>query len=446
MSNSRNTDFPASSLKSKRLNRRELVQAGAVGLSACVLANAPGGRVAAAQGTAVAQGTGYGGENVTLAYGMWDAAQLPGVKQQISAFNELFPNITVDPQVVPFNDYWPKLQTGVGGGAANDVFWMNVPHLPVFASQGALLPITPILGAGGADPSAYPKALVASYTYGGKNYGIPRDFDTIALFYNTDLFDKAGVKYPTADWTWDDMRQAAEKLTNKGGPWGFASILGGQQNYYNFIWQNQGEMLNKDMTHSLINEPPAREAIDFLTGFFRDGLTPSVAIMQANVPDDTLFPAGQIAMITGGSWHVGTYSKANPAIRVAPLPKGKKRACMVHGLANVIWAKTPNPGAALEWVKFLASEKAERILGQSATVIPAMTGLQEEWVASVPDMDLKIFLDALDYSISLPAPLSGPEWEDAIEKVLIEGWGGNIPPEQIADQAAKAADAALTKK
>lgn len=446
MSNSQRTLSHSSDLTRKRLSRRGLVQAGAVGLSACVLANTPGGRVAAAQGTAVAQETGYGGENVTLAYGLWDAAQLPGVKQQISAFNEQFPNIKVEPQVVPYNDYWPKLQTGIGGGAANAVFWMNVSNLPVFASQGSLLPIDPIVGKGGADPSVYPKALVASYTFGGKSYGLPRDFDTIALFYNTDLFDKAGVKYPTADWTWDDLRKAAEQLTKKGGPWGFASILSGQQNYYDFIWQNQGKMLNKDLTQSLVNEPPAREALDFLTRFFQDGLTPSVAIMQANVPEDTLFPAGQIAMMPGGSWHVGTYSKANPAIKVAPLPQGKKRACMIHGLANVIWAKTPNQGAALEWVKFLASEKAERILGQSATVIPAMTGLQEEWIASVPNMDLKIFLDALDYSISLPAPPSGPEWEDAIEKVLIEGWGGNIPPEQIADQAAKAANAALAKR
>ena len=441
MSNDRRTLPRLSDLTSTRLSRRGLVQAGAAGLSASVLAGIAGGRQVAAQAA-----TSYGGEKVTLAYGMWDAAQLPGVKQQISAFNEQFPNIKVEPQVVPYDDYWPKLQTSIGGGAANDVFWMNVSYFPVFAAQGSLLPIDPIVGKDGADPSVYPKALVASYTHGGKSYGLPRDFDTIALFYNTDLFDKAGVKYPTADWTWGDLRKAAEQLTTKGGPWGFASILSGQQNYYDFIWQNQGKMLNTDLTQSLINEPPAREAIDFLTKFFQDGLTPSVAIMQANVPEDTLFPAGQIAMMPGGSWHVGTYSKANPAIKVAPLPQGKKRACMIHGLANVIWAKTQNPGAALEWVKFLASEKAERILGQSATVIPAMTGLQEDWVASVPDMDLKIFLDAIDYSISLPAPPSGPEWEDAIEKVLIEGWGGNIPPEQIADQAAKAADAALAKK
>ncbi len=439
MSTIRSSVSRASYLTTRRMSRRRLVQAGAVGLSASVLANVPGGR------QAVAQETGYGGEDVTLTYGMWDAAQRAGVDEQIALFNETFPKIKVEPQVVPFDDYWTKLQTGVAGGATNDVFWMNAPNLPVFASQGALLPIDPIIGEGGADPSVYPEALVASYTFDGTAYGIPRDFDTIALFYNTDLFDQAGVEYPTDEWTWENLRQAAEQLTTDGR-WGFAATLSDQQTYFNFIKQNKGEILNEDLTKTLINEPPACEALDFLTEFFEAEFSPPVSVQQANEPYDTLFPAGQVAMIAGGSWHVGTYSEANPAIKVAPLPQGKQRATMVHGLANVIWAKSPNQGAALEWVKFLASKEAEQILGQSATVIPAMDGLQEDWVASVPDMDLQIFLDALEYSFPLPSPPSGPEWRDLFEETLIEGWSGNIPAEEICDRAAEAANAALAQE
>ncbi len=440
MANGRHTFSPAPDSAPNQLSRRGFVQTGAVGLSVCMLATIPGQRQAAAQES------GYDGEEVTLTYGLWDASQRPGVEQQIAAFNEQFPDITVEPQVVPFDEYWTKLQTGVAGGATNDVFWMNAPNLPVFASQGALLPIEPIIGEGGADPSMYPEALVASYTFDDTIYGIPRDFDTIALFYNPALFDAAGVEYPTADWTWDDLRQAAEQLTTEGGPWGYGAIMSDQQNYFNLIKQNEGEILNEDLSQCLINEPASCEAIDYLTEFFESGWTPSVSIMQANDPADSLFPAGQIAMMPGGSWHVRTFSEADPAIRVAPLPQGKQRATMIHGLANVIWADTPNQAAALEWVKFLASEEAERILGESGTVIPAMQGLQEDWVASVPDLDLQIFLDALDYSFPLPSPPSGPEWRAEVEEVLIEGWSGNIPADEICDQAAEAANAALTSE
>ena len=82
-------------------------------------------------------------------------------------------------------------------------------------------------------------------------------------------------------------------------------------------------------------------------------------------------------MIFEGSWNALTYSQANPAIAVAPLPKGKTRASANHALANVIWTGSQNQCAALEWVKYLASADAERILGETGTVIPAMERLQE---------------------------------------------------------------------
>ncbi|MCC6315474.1 MAG: sugar ABC transporter substrate-binding protein [Thermomicrobiales bacterium] len=403
-----------------------------------MLATLPGGRLAGAQDT------GYGGESVTLSYGLWDAAQKPGIDKQIAAFNQQFPNIKVEPTIVPFDDYWTKLQTGVAGGQTYDVFWMNAPNLPVFAAQSALLSIEPIVGDGGADPSKFPAALVESYTFDGTLYGIPRDFDTIALFYNTRLFDAAGVDYPTDAWGWEDLRVAAEKLTKDGGPWGFGCLISDQQNYFNFIKQNEGGLISDDFTTCLIDEPASCEALDYLTQFFTAGWTPSVSIMQANDPEQTLFPAGQIAMMPSGSWNARTFGEADPAIKVAPLPKGKQRACMIHGLANVIWAKSPNQGAALEWVKFLAGEEAERILGESATVIPAMQGLQEDWVASMPDLDLQVFLDAVEYSFPLPSPPSGPEWRDKIEAVLIEGWSGNFPAEELCTRAAAAANEALS--
>ena len=424
-------------LVAKRFNRRALVRAGAAGLAAGALVGPRGIRGANAQGQAC------GGEDITITYGFWDAAQRPAVEDQIEAFREQNPNITIEPQVVPFDDYWTKLQTGVAGGAIYDVFWMNAPNLPVFASQGALLPLQEITGDGGVDLGTYPEALVNTYTFEDTVYGIPRDFDTIALFYNKELFDAAEVAYPTADWTWDDLRNAAEQLTAGEGRWGFAATLSDQQNYFNFIKQNGGEILSEDFTRAMLDEPASCEALQFVTDIFEAGWTPSVAVQQANDPYDSLFPAGAVAMIPGGSWHVRTFSEANPAIAVAPLPQRKQRASMIHGLANVIWAKSPNQCAALEFVKFLGSLEAEQILGESATVIPAMEGLQEGWLASVPEMDLQVFLDAVDYSFPLPSPPSGPEWRDNVEETLIEAWSGGLPEDQLCARVAEVANAAL---
>jgi len=158
---------------------------------------------------------------------------------------------------------------------------------------------------------------------------------------------------------------------------------------------------------------------------------------------DTLFPAGQVAMLTGGSFRAGAYSQADANIDVAPLPQGRTRATAIHGLANVIWTGGQNPGAAQELIKFLASEEGERILGESGATIPAYNGLQDQWLAAAPDMNLQVFIDAVDYSQQVPDPEVGFEWQIEIQGVVIQGWSGDIPADQICVQAAEAANAVL---
>lgn len=428
------------------VSRRALLRASARGAAGLGLA-ALSGQMRRGQASA-AQDAICGGEEITITYGFWDAAQRPGIEAQIAAFTELHPNITIEPQIVPWDDYWTKLQTSVAGGSTYDVFWMNADGLPTYAAQGALAPVQGLIDDGSIDAESYPESLRSIYTFDGTAYGIPRDFDTIALFYNKDHFDAAGLEYPTGDWTWDDLRTAAEQLTIMEGDtasqWGYASSLGGQQNFYNLVWQNEGEILNAEQTESMLGEAAACEALQFSGDFIADGLSPSVAVMQANDPHEMLFPAGVISMIFGGSWNSLTYSQANPAIAVAPMPQGKARASAIHGLANVIWSGGQNQCAALEWVKFLASADGERILGESGTVIPAMQGLQEAWVASLPTLDLQIFLDAVDYSFPVPNPRAGGEWFDDVMEVLIEAWSGGIPRAEVCERANEAANAALS--
>jgi multiple sugar transport system substrate-binding protein len=148
-------------------------------------------------------------------------------------------------------------------------------------------------------------------------------------------------------------------------------------------------------------------------------------------------------MMTGGSFRAGTYGGADANIDVAPLPKGKVQACVTHGLANVIWSGSESPDAALTLVNFLAGQQAEGILGESGATIPAMQGMQDNWLAANPDMNLQVFIDALDYAQKVPDPEVGFEWQVAIQEVVIKGWSGDIPPDQICVQAAEAADKAL---
>jgi multiple sugar transport system substrate-binding protein len=426
-----------------RITRRSLIGA-AGGASALALAGALP-RVALGQATPAAAVEPYDGEPVTITYGFWDTAQEAAITAQIEAFNVHFPAITVEPQIVPWADYWTKLQTGIAGGETFNVFWINSASLPVYASAGALLPIDSIIGGdGGVDLANFPAPLVDMYTWQDVHYGIPRDFDTIALFYNKDIFDAAGVAYPDDTWTWDNFQSVGQQLTDAdAGVWGAGLQTSWQENYYNFIYQNGGTLLNEDMTACTVDSPEASEAFVYLAGFFADELTPTIAVQQSNPVADTLFPAGQVAMMPGGSFRAGTYGAADANIDVAPLPQGKERATVTHGLSNVIWADAGNPGASLEFVKWLAGDEAESILGESGSTIPAYAGLQEPWLAANPDMNLQVFVDALEYAHKVPDPPVGFEWQIKLQEVVIDGFAGNIPAEEIGAQGAAAATAAL---
>jgi multiple sugar transport system substrate-binding protein len=382
-------------------------------------------------------------EAVTIKYAFWDANQQPAIEKQIAAFEAIHPNIKVQTEVTPWTDYWTKLQTALAGGAGPDVLWMNGPNFPVYAAAGALEQLN-------VDVSAYPQSLVNLYTYSGSLYAVPKDFDTIALYYNKALFDKAGVAYPTADWTWDDLRAAAKKLTitsnGKVTQAGFAAIPSFQEVYFDLIAQNGGNPLSPDGLKSNLADPAVCDALQFLYSIQKDGSSLSAAEMQSNQWEvGNLFGAGKIAMDFGGSWRVLPFSQASPTIDVAPLPKGKQRATIIHGVGQAVWAGGPHKDAAKEFVTWLGTKDAQTIFANESANIPAMNGLQQKWVASVPTMKLQTFLDELSYAVPLPVTPKGFEWVTAQDQVYQSVWLGTTPADQMCQKAAEAADAALSK-
>ena len=387
----------------------------------------------------------YGGEEATVTYGFWDTAQEPAIDAQIAAFNAVYPNITVEKQIVPWANYWTQLQTAVSGGAPFDVFWMNSASFPPYALSGALLPINQIIGGDGIAVDRLPATLVAPYAVDGIQYGVPRDFDAIAIYYNRTLFDDAGVAYPTAEWTWDDFRAAAEQLTNAdAGIWGVGLQTSFQETWINFVYQNDGQLVNDALTDVVLSEPASDEAIQYVTKFFTDNLTPSIAIQQSNPVADTLFPAGQVAFMPGGSFRAATYGALDLDLGIAPLPSKARQATITAGVANVIWSGTSNPGAALEWVKYLHGDEAQTSLGLSGSTIPALDGTQQGWVDSIPSLDLQVFVDAAQtYGFNFDWPQDVGDWLTAVQDVLIDGWAGNIPAAEIAPRATEAGNAIL---
>jgi multiple sugar transport system substrate-binding protein len=316
---------------------------------------------------------------------------------------------------------------------------MNGPNFIQYASNNILLPLDDKISADKVDLSNYPQALVALYTYNGKHYALPKDFDTIALWYNKKLFDAAGMKYPDDSWNWNTLRDAARKLTNPSkGVWGIAAEQNNQQEYYNTIPQNGGYVISPDRKSSGYDNPATIGGLQFWINLIQDKSSPTLAQMT-DTPPISLFESGKVAMLYAGSWNAiefahNTYTKDK--VDAAVLPQGKQRATVIHGLGNVIFAKTQHPQEAWAFVNFLGSKQAAEIQAKTGTVIPAYNGTQGDWVKAYPNFHVQVYIDELAYAVPFPISKNTAAWEDVESKVLNQVWAGQLSVDDGAKQLA----------
>ncbi|GAA1970877.1 sugar ABC transporter substrate-binding protein [Nocardioides panacihumi] len=388
-------------------------------------------------------GSSASGGNVTLSYALWDPNQAPAMKQIAAAFEKKNPGIHVDVQITPGQQFFTKLQTAVTAGNAPDVFWTDPIFFQMYAANGALK----AQDGAGVDTSKFPDQLVSLCQSGGKLYGVPKDFDTIGVWYNKSLFDAAGVAYPKDDWTWADFQSAAAKLTDKGkGIFGTAAELNNQQTYYNTIYQAGGSVLNADKTASTYTAPETVQGLKFWTDLVDKGYSPSIQQMTDTSPMD-MFQTGKVAMVWEGSWNVKPLSESpvKDHIDVAALPRGAKQATMINGLCNVVSATTKHPAAAEKFLTFLGSEAAQRIQGESGTVIPAYNGTQKSWVDAYPKYHVQAYVDQVPSGVPMPVTANTFDWMQNEPTILGKAWAGQVSVDDAAAQMAKTIDDSIAK-
>ena len=262
-----------------------------------------------------------------------------------------------------------------------DVLMLDNPDLQQFAQSGALTP----LGNYGISAKGYLKGVVAASTYKGKLYGLQPITNSIALFYNKDLFAKAGVTPPK---TWPELRADAKKLTS-GSTYGFAlsapATYEGTWQFMPFMWSNGGN--ERD-----IATPQVAGALQFLVDLKSDGsMSPSVVNWsQADVDDQ--FKAGNAAMMINGPWQFPVLNGVSGLhYGVVPIPVPTAGAVDVSPLGGETWT-VPNTGntaheqLAAKVVQCLNSNKNQLLLGKERQVVPTKLALLPQFVRANPAM------------------------------------------------------------
>lgn len=380
-----------------------------------------------------------GGE---LSVSIWDTNQEPGLKEILADFTEET-GIKTKLTVVKWDEYWTMLEAGAQGGSLPDVFWMHSNESERYMSNDMLLDLTDkIAESDKIDPENYPEDIWGLYTYDDKYYAVPKDVDTIALWYNKTMFDEAGLAYPTADWTWDDVSEAAKKLTkDDGSQYGLAVRNDNNQaGYYNLVYDNGGYIINEDKTKSGWDDPKTIEAMKTLEGWIKDGVMPSIETMSEN-GEDVLFQSGKVAMVLQGSWMVAAYrdneyTAAN--CDLVELPKNAetgRRASVYNGLGWAAAANGEHTEEAWKLLEYLGSEEAQKKQAELGVTMSAYKGTSDAWVKSA-DFNLQAYLNMMDDMEIRPYSKTTVTWENEDNEILKSVYTGEKTMEEACKEMA----------
>lgn len=383
-----------------------------------------------------------GNDKVTLTYTTWNENQKDSIQDTIDGFNKVYPDINVEIQITPWNEYWTKLEAAASSGNMADIVTMHTNTIAKYVNGGKLEQLDDLTEYDETfSYENYPEGITKLFTFDDAHYGVPKDKDCVILVYNKEIFDNAGVPYPDATWDWNDLKEAAEKLTDKEkGIYGFNAYNNSQEGWGNFLYQNGGSIIDEENNVSGLDNPKSIEAMEFYMDLFNN-CSPSPE-MQAETDYLTMFATGTVAMQPQGNWQLNYYTdneNMKDKVAIAPLPMANDgtRATQSNGIALSIPKDCKNMEAAKKFVAYASSKQGMEDAAQGPA-IPAYNGVEEVWSEAHKDLyDTSVILDGLTYGVQFVGTESKTQWEAVMNDYGAKIMNGEISVEEGFTQASK---------
>lgn len=395
-----------------------------------------------------------GGKSVSLQF--WGRlTENKQIDALVKAWNDKNPNISVKYQGLPADQYRTKLLTATAAGNAPDIVGMDVAIMPQYMDQDSLHPLDDYIAAAGADFRAdFPAGLWLSATKANKTYAVPWWADPSGMFYNLDLFKKAGID--TAPETWDDLMTAAKATTEtKGGP--SSAVYGAvfpaigpsvMFTWLPFLWGNGGDLLDAKNC-SAFNDQAGIQAMQLWVDLFQKGYMPRSAVLGQSSDELTqLVISNRAAMYVGGSSLINYAAVNAPDVKlgtaVMPRPANGKHSSYLGGDNLVIMNKSEHPDEAWQFIQFMieADQMRQFATANDGVWVDGMmtrtSAYSDDFYTKYPL--LKPFADALKIGRTPGTPLLSqirvPVWNNFQEAFL---------DKKSVEQAMKDAQAAVNK-
>jgi multiple sugar transport system substrate-binding protein len=383
-------------------------------------------------------GSGHQTESaIRLQFSFWGSGEeLAMMRSVISEFEATHPDIDIIPVHIPDN-YFQKLHILIAGDLAPDVMMVNSLYLPVYADNGAFLPL--VMPTQKQIPSAfYPQAQKAM-TWKGHLYALPRDISNLVVYANLDLLRQHGLSRPAANWTLVEFKAMAKRVVRPPSadhPSGVFGVSFFEKPLYwlPWVWSFGGDVFNADFTQTYLDDPKTMAGIQaYADWVLKDQIAPSKQqVGQQGMSQ--LFADGHLAFFISGRWSVPFLrEKARFQWDVLPLPRGPKGSVVgIDASGYAVSAKTTHPDAAQEFVAYLTSARALTALTQSGLIVPSRRDLAESAAFlnspanASKTLSNRVFLQSIPTGYPTHTP---PNW-DEVSEVLGLGlepvWDGRL--------------------
>lgn len=356
---------------------------------------------------------GYG----DITYWTWNAEQVPGYQACADLFQDQNPGTAISIEQYNWDDYWTKLTASLVAGNPPDVFTDHLSKYGPFVSGKQVLALDKFIERDSFDQTAFQDGLVDPWVaYDEKQYGIPKDWDTIGLFYNADLLTEAGYTAEEAaalDWNPDDggtfekfiAHMSIDKNGVRGDEAGFdpANVAvygmaahgdggrdGGQSTWANFAGTTGWEYMNQNPwgTEYNYDDEKFQDTIDWYFGLVDKGFMPGYGVVADGINQ---IGAGIAATSIVGSWSADSmFSLKDEGINVGlthtPVGPSGKAASMFNGIADSIPAGADNQEGAWAWISFMGTQECQDIVAEKGTAFPAISASTDKKLNHVAEL------------------------------------------------------------
>jgi len=350
-------------------------------------------------------------------------------------------DVAVEYRAIP-RDYMQKLKTMIAGGVPPDVFYIPDAEFPALALRGQMLCLQPYVERSRVIREAefWPSAL-RRYRLDGRRlgagplYALPKDIGPTVMFYNAELFHKAGLPLPDPHrpWTWDEAVPIWRRLTQDFDgdghvdQWGTRGFL-----HEAAVWSNGGDYLSPDgRRFTMPDDPRAVEAIQWVADLsLREGVAPP-QVAELSMPVDVMFQTGRLATYFLGRWMVPQFRKVRFAWDVAPIPVSPRTRRMASWSGSVGFAISPrcrDPEAAWRLVEFLAGPEGQASQSAMGFQIPNQRRLAHTDLFLQPGQrpaHAEVFIAAALAERPFPTTRTPDnQWYDTLNQRLAAVWRG----------------------